>query len=67
MIYPWRSLTDIHTEAANAAQAIINRQSLWRIRKSRPRRWWLVLLGREPLEFVIDPKTGDIRHRRRFE
>ena len=34
------------------------RRTLWR---TRPRRWWLALKGKTPMEFVVDPDHHPIR------
>ncbi len=65
--YPWRTLDAIREEADFSAGGIYRRQSLWRLRKSRMKRWWGLLCGNAPREFIIDPKTGDVRLRRGLE
>ncbi len=65
--YPWRTLDDIREEAGFRAGGIFRTQSLWRLRKSRLKRWWQLLNGNAPKEFIIDPKTGNVRLRRGLE
>ncbi len=68
---PWRPIADIKREAdaymRDELSRDARRQSLWRMRRSRLKRWYRLLVGRAPLEFVIDPITGDVRRRRGFE